>query len=331
MATFNTPYLASSLPIFDPHHAARAPSTSANNDTTQTELYLSSSATVPSPRQTNSHRVSKAMKGKRVHACQRPGCTKVRNPRKVKDKIMSLITIAQVFTRAEHRRRHELSHEPKKKYHCTHEGCEKAFHRPDYLTQHLNRHTSAPTENKSYPQSDTSSRRTSLQPPTLPQIQPQIINQTPIPFQTQNTTDYPEIWGSMDSSMSYSYSQCSRGQSLSSGSVDDHPSPYSYTNETCSSPIATESFTNPQYPTSGMPVEMVTAVDQYLRSILKPEAFSSTQPQMSPAVWNSHLDIDPMLTKIGGPDQLPLYPWPSAHDVQYEDHPVQMNLPSGNC
>lgn len=50
-----------------------------------------------------------------------------------------------------------------------------------------------------------------------------------------------------------------------------------------------------------MPVEMVTAVDQYLRSILKPEAFSSTQPQMSPAVWNSHLDIDPMLTKIGGP------------------------------
>lgn len=319
MATFNTPYLASSLPILSPQYPAHTPATSViNNDTTQTELYLNSTTTVPSPRQTNSHRVSKAMKGKRVHACERPGCNKV-------------------FTRAEHRRRHELSHEPKKKYHCTYEGCGKAFHRPDYLTQHLNRHASstAPMENKSYPQSDKSSRRPSLQPHTQPQIQPQIqsqsINPSPIPFQTQTTTDYSEVWGSMDSSMSYPYSQCSRGQSLSSASVDDHPSPYSYTNETCSSPIATESFTNPQYPTSGMPVEMVTAVDQYLRSILKPEAFSSTQPQMSPVVWNSHLDIDPMLTKIGDADEVPLYSWPSPHNLQYEDHPAQVNQPSGNC
>lgn len=53
--------------------------------------------------------------------------------------IVSLTTVIQVFTRAEHRRRHELSHEPRKQYPCTYEGCKKAFHRPDYLTQHLGR------------------------------------------------------------------------------------------------------------------------------------------------------------------------------------------------
>lgn len=64
----------------------------------------------------------------------------------------------------------------------------------------------------------------------------------------------------------------------------------------CSSPVASDSFTNPQYPASGMPVEMVTAIDQYLRSILKPEAFSSPHQQMNPAVWSSDIDIDPTLT-----------------------------------
>lgn len=103
----------------------------------------------------------------------------------------------------------------------------------------------------------------------------------------------------MDSSMSCP--QYSRGQSQSSASADDHPSPYSYTNDMCSSPVASESFRDAQYPTSGMPVEMVTAIDQYLRSILKPEAFSSPHQQMNPAIWNSDIEIDPALTKIESP------------------------------
>ncbi|KAL2829032.1 hypothetical protein BDW59DRAFT_41301 [Aspergillus cavernicola] len=67
------------------------------------------------------HRISKAKKGKRVHACEFPGCNKV-------------------FTRAEHKRRHELNHNPEALYRCTQTGCKKAFHRPDLLARHMERH-----------------------------------------------------------------------------------------------------------------------------------------------------------------------------------------------
>ncbi|KAL4797217.1 C2H2 finger domain protein [Aspergillus venezuelensis] len=67
------------------------------------------------------HRISKAKKGKRVHACEFPGCPKV-------------------FTRAEHKRRHELNHNPEALYRCTQTGCKKSFHRPDLLARHMERH-----------------------------------------------------------------------------------------------------------------------------------------------------------------------------------------------
>lgn len=130
-------------------------------------------------------------------------------------------------------------------------------------------------------------------------MQSQPANSPPISFQADPTDNYSRVWGSMDSSMSCP--QYARGQSQSSASVDDYPSPYSYTNDICSSPVASDSFANPQYPTSGMPVEMVTAIDQYLRSILKPEAFSSPHQQMNPTIWNSDVEIDPTLTKIESP------------------------------
>lgn len=130
-------------------------------------------------------------------------------------------------------------------------------------------------------------------------MQSQPANPPPTSFQADPTDNYSGVWGSMDSSMSCP--QYARGQSQSSASVDDYPSPYSYTNDICSSPVASDSFANPQYPTSGMPVEMVTAIDQYLRSILKPEAFSSPHQQMNPAIWNSDIEIDPTLPKIESP------------------------------
>ncbi|KAL9617787.1 MAG: hypothetical protein Q9160_007441 [Pyrenula sp. 1 TL-2023] len=67
------------------------------------------------------HRVSKAKKGKRVHACPYPGCGKI-------------------FTRAEHRRRHELNHSTQPSFPCNRPGCRKAFHRPDLLARHVERH-----------------------------------------------------------------------------------------------------------------------------------------------------------------------------------------------
>ncbi|KXG47466.1 Zinc finger, C2H2 [Penicillium griseofulvum] len=303
MSTF-TPYTASIAPPFDLNGATPMPSTLPSS-TQQTEMYPSP-MNAPSP-QTNSNRVSKAMKGKRVHACERPGCQKV-------------------FTRAEHRRRHELSHEPKRQYPCTFKGCQKAFHRPDYLTQHMGRHESAARKETAYPQSNTSTHQPTLQQP----MQSPPTNSPRIPFQAETSDNFSGVWGSIDSSVSCP--QYSRGQSQSSTPVDDHPSPYSYTNENytnemCSSPVPSDSFTNPQYPTTGMPVEMVTAIDQYLRSILKPEAFSLPQ-QMDPAIWGPDIDIDPTLTKTESTDQLPLYSWPPTH-LQYGDH-LQMNQLSGN-
>lgn len=47
-----------------------------------------------------------------------------------------------------------------------------------------------------------------------------------------------------------------------------------------------------------MPVEMVTAIDQYLRSILKPEAFTVPEQQIHPTIWSPDLEIDPMLMKM---------------------------------
>lgn len=111
--------------------------TVADNNPNQHERYLASQMSTSSPAYTSSAKVSRAMKGKRVHACEHPGCSKVNNDL---DKLWSLlIDCAQIFTRAEHRRRHELSHNPKKQHICMYEGCGKAFHRADYLSQHLSR------------------------------------------------------------------------------------------------------------------------------------------------------------------------------------------------
>lgn len=63
------------MPPFDLEYTTPTPSTLVNRNN-QTEMYPSP-VNIPSPSPTSSHRVSKAMKGKRVHACERPGCSKV--------------------------------------------------------------------------------------------------------------------------------------------------------------------------------------------------------------------------------------------------------------
>ena len=85
------------------------------------------------------HRISKAKKGKKVHACEHPGCTKI-------------------FTRAEHRkydgssrashvcsvtdiecRRHEANHNSEPLYQCWVQECRKPFQRSDLLARHMER------------------------------------------------------------------------------------------------------------------------------------------------------------------------------------------------
>ncbi|KAL2264938.1 hypothetical protein VTJ83DRAFT_7448 [Remersonia thermophila] len=63
-------------------------------------------------------RISKAKKGLPVHVCD-------------------ICRPPKTFTRAEHLRRHQLSHEAPQ-YRCP--GCDKAFHRPDLLARHQQKH-----------------------------------------------------------------------------------------------------------------------------------------------------------------------------------------------
>ncbi|TGZ80630.1 hypothetical protein EX30DRAFT_364305 [Ascodesmis nigricans] len=68
----------------------------------------------------STQRVSRAKKGKRVHACKQQGCGKI-------------------FTRAEHLRRHQLNHSANVHYKC--DMCDKTFVRQDLLSRHIERHT----------------------------------------------------------------------------------------------------------------------------------------------------------------------------------------------
>ncbi|TEA22855.1 Zinc finger protein klf1 [Colletotrichum sidae] len=65
-------------------------------------------------------RVSRAKKGMKVHTCD-------------------ICRPAKTFTRAEHLRRHQLSHETPQ-YACSVPGCDRAFHRKDLLERHQQRH-----------------------------------------------------------------------------------------------------------------------------------------------------------------------------------------------
>ncbi|KAK1976799.1 hypothetical protein LZ30DRAFT_753250 [Colletotrichum cereale] len=65
-------------------------------------------------------RVSRAKKGMKVHTCD-------------------ICRPSKTFTRAEHLRRHQLSHETPQ-YACAIPGCDRAFHRKDLLERHQQRH-----------------------------------------------------------------------------------------------------------------------------------------------------------------------------------------------
>ncbi|KAI1876288.1 uncharacterized protein JN550_001784 [Neoarthrinium moseri] len=65
-------------------------------------------------------RVSRAKKGVPVHTCD-------------------ICRPPKTFTRAEHLRRHQLSHQTPG-YPCTYPGCDRAFHRADLLARHATRH-----------------------------------------------------------------------------------------------------------------------------------------------------------------------------------------------
>ncbi|KAE8349180.1 hypothetical protein BDV28DRAFT_141743 [Aspergillus coremiiformis] len=114
---------SSTSPAQNPSNNLKSPSSPSGRKSTTTMRCTNVQADIPLPitYTPTTHRISKARKGKRVHACEYPGCHKI-------------------FTRAEHRRRHELNHNPEASFRCTHLGCKKAFRRSDLLARHVERH-----------------------------------------------------------------------------------------------------------------------------------------------------------------------------------------------
>ncbi|TGJ87011.1 hypothetical protein E0Z10_g1774 [Xylaria hypoxylon] len=120
-------------------------------------------------------RVSRAKKGVPVHTCE-------------------ICKPPKTFTRAEHLRRHQLSHKPAT-FQCRYLGCDKTFHRQDLLTRHTQRHeqddrsgtdmTSSTSRQTSHTPVDRTSMSTFLQPPMRPG------NGLPIADDMAANTSYP--------------------------------------------------------------------------------------------------------------------------------------------
>ncbi|KAL8935027.1 MAG: hypothetical protein Q9211_004920 [Gyalolechia sp. 1 TL-2023] len=113
------------------------------------------------------HRISKAKKGKKVHACEHPGCNKI-------------------FTRAEHRKRHEANHNVKPAFECQFEDCRKPFNRADLLARHMERQHEVPTGAARAPGSLRSMSETSSNPPSGSIVPPTIGQPQPGSAQTMS-------------------------------------------------------------------------------------------------------------------------------------------------
>ncbi|KAH9223689.1 hypothetical protein DL95DRAFT_101710 [Leptodontidium sp. 2 PMI_412] len=127
-------------------------------------------------------RISRAKKGVPVHTCD-------------------ICRPVKTFTRAEHLRRHQLSHQ-KPAYPCTFEDCERAFHRPDLLARHLHRHETQ--GEKPYKAGDPRSSRasstdTESRTPDLKVETPAILGNAMQTSPTDSMT--PKTSGSGESSM----------------------------------------------------------------------------------------------------------------------------------
>ncbi|KAL1310614.1 hypothetical protein AAFC00_000888 [Neodothiora populina] len=103
---------------------------------------------------TKTGRAKRALKGQRVHNCSICG---------------------KVYTRNEHRKRHELTHQARR-YTCEVAGCNKPFHRSDLLKRHQTSHSAASlTRSSSTPNLHTGQGAQDEQPPARLRSLPQEV------------------------------------------------------------------------------------------------------------------------------------------------------------
>ncbi|KAL2009865.1 hypothetical protein VTN00DRAFT_5672 [Thermoascus crustaceus] len=245
------------------------------------------------------HRISKAKKGKRVHACEFPGCNKV-------------------FTRAEHRRRHELNHNPEASFPCTYEGCRKAFHRPDLLARHMERH-------ELDAQTDENAAQRCWRQTSVTSDPPNVV--TPVAVDA-NTGSFPAT-SAQSSSMSINsivatpgvhpdlagdYSLPWNGTEMPlhprthmfpgyiRDSTDD--SPLYSSPETCASPSSdVPSFQLPTYPTPRPSVSSAPAsvMEQYPKN-----AFNTDLTGSPLQIHSTTRDWDPLEANVPAPNVIPI-------------------------
>ncbi|KAJ5082827.1 hypothetical protein N7532_011870 [Penicillium argentinense] len=269
------------------------------------------------------HRVSKAKKGKRVHACEFPGCNKV-------------------FTRAEHRRRHELNHNPEATYRCTQAGCKKAFHRPDLLARHMERHElEAQTEQAQWtPQTQATSvgepvpRCMSMDSGSLMAGNPQSSHSMSIGsivapgVHPDLAGDCGMVWNNMELPLQQRPT-ANMFQNHIPETADDSPF-YSSPAETCPSPLSDATFSLPPHSSSSISSASVSVIDQYPKGILKTEVTSSPLQMASPLRWEgtetgippSHLVPISLEENLIQPPVQCHYPspsWSSADCLPYDD------------
>ncbi|KAJ5374770.1 Zinc finger C2H2 [Penicillium concentricum] len=283
----------------------------------------SEDATMPVTYTPTTHRISKAKKGKRVHACTSPGCEKV-------------------FTRAEHRRRHELNHNPEASYRCATQGCKKAFHRADLLARHMERH-----ELESQPEQSWASN-----------TQKPIVTESTVPRCMSMDHGMPLTVTSHSHSMSIGSlvgpgihpDLANDGSLMWSGmdlplqprpafhsqlpdSVDDSPF-YSSPADTCPSPLSDATFSLPPHSSSSIS-SSVSVIDQYPKNILKGDVTSSPLQIHNTLRWDtdagmppSHLVPMSMGENMIQPPVQCHYPspsWSSADCLPYEDQVHSMH------
>ncbi|KAJ5194771.1 uncharacterized protein N7498_008209 [Penicillium cinerascens] len=283
MSQFSVPFVTSPPPFMDSQYIASLPSSSMNTIYHREADSASPRAFPPSPSPSNGeHRVSKARKGKRVHACEHPGCGKV-------------------FTRAEHRRRHELSHKAQRLFTCSHEGCTKAFHRADYLNQHMARHDPDYSPKRS---PSVKSAYSASSPVPIGQLQPFSKSpmlpgfQTPPPSAGTTTSSNPEQ-SLLYSSPSYDCQHHDQG-GMYSNTLYNYPTSMGQTS----------------IPQIGLGIDAETVLEQYLRNVLRPEAFLTppqSQQQIDTSFWNSNNDSNlPSINTLAFENPIPYPSWTSA-------------------
>ncbi|KAJ5391349.1 hypothetical protein N7509_006839 [Penicillium cosmopolitanum] len=265
------------------------------------------------------HRISKAKKGKRVHACEFPGCSKV-------------------FTRAEHRRRHELNHNPEASYPCTYSSCKKAFHRPDLLARHMERHElDSQTDQAQWtPQTQAASlgepvpRCMSMDSGSLiagtQQSHSMSIGSIVAPgVHPDLASDCGMVWSNMELPLQQRPST-NLFQNHIPETSDDSPF-YSSPAETCPSPLSDATFSLPT--TSSSSISSISMIDQYPKGLLK-ELTASPLQMASPLRWEgpetgmppSHLVPISLEENLIQPPVQCNYPspsWSSADCLPYED------------